>query len=127
MWRVSFFSMALALSLVPGTAAALKEGECEVCVTFLGKFYESLKEDGVKFSSDDIEKALVKSCRDATGKDYRFCEHIGATTQPPSRMIEMVTVRLTYHTPVKSICARLKDIYVGICNLKYTTTSSSSL
>lgn len=43
-----------------------------VCVTFLGKFYELLKENNVKFDSVDIEKALAKSCRDAKGKDNRF-------------------------------------------------------
>ncbi|XP_053723187.1 mesencephalic astrocyte-derived neurotrophic factor-like [Synchiropus splendidus] len=126
MWRVSFFSMALALSLVPGTAAALKEGECEVCVTFLGKFYESLKEDGVRFNTDDIKKALVKSCSDATGKDNRFCYYIGVTSGV-TRMINEVTRLLSAELPVESICKRLKIMDPQICDLKYTTTSSSSL
>lgn len=43
-----------------------------VCVSFLGKFYQSLKDNDVKFNSADIEKALIKTCKDAKGKENRF-------------------------------------------------------
>lgn len=43
-----------------------------VCVTFLGKFYQTLKDSDVKFNSADIEKALTASCKDAKGKENRF-------------------------------------------------------
>lgn len=43
-----------------------------VCVSFLGKFYESLKDNNVKFNNADIENALMKSCKDAKGKENRF-------------------------------------------------------
>lgn len=43
-----------------------------VCVTFLGKFYQSLKDKDVKFNSADIEKALTASCKDTKGKENRF-------------------------------------------------------
>lgn len=43
-----------------------------MCVTFLGKFYQSLKDESVKFNSADIEKAIIKSCKDAKGKENRF-------------------------------------------------------
>lgn len=43
-----------------------------MCLSFLGKFYQSLEENDVKFNSDDIEKALVKTCKDAKGKENRF-------------------------------------------------------
>ncbi|XP_034725830.1 mesencephalic astrocyte-derived neurotrophic factor-like [Etheostoma cragini] len=69
---LSGLSVALALSLVPGPAEALKDGECEVCVSFLGKFYESLKDNDVKFNRAAIEDAIVKSCKEAKGKDNRF-------------------------------------------------------
>lgn len=45
---------------------------CSVCVTFLGRFYDSLKENNVKFNSVDIEKAMLRSCKDAKGKENRF-------------------------------------------------------
>lgn len=43
-----------------------------VCVTFLEKFYQSLKDDNSNFNNADIEKALVNSCKDAKGKENRF-------------------------------------------------------
>lgn len=47
-----------------------------VCATFLGRFYDSLKENEVKFNNVDIEKALMKSCKDAKGKENRFVSHL---------------------------------------------------
>lgn len=112
-------SMALALVLVPGNSEALKEGECEVCVSFLGKFYESLKESDVKFDSANIEKALMKSCKDAKGKDNRFCYYIGATSDAATKIINEVSRPLSYHVPVERICEKLKKKDSQICELKY--------
>ena len=47
-----------------------------VCLGFLGKFYQSLKDSDVKFNSADIEKAIVKTCRDVKGKENRFVSKI---------------------------------------------------
>lgn len=112
-------SVALALALVPGHTEALKEGECEVCVSFLGKFYESLKENDVKFNNADIEKALMKSCKDAKGKDNRFCYYIGATSDAATKIINEVSKPLSYHVPVEKICEKLKKKDSQICELKY--------
>lgn len=49
---------------------------CSVCVTFLGRFYDSLKENNVKFNDVDIEKAMLRSCKDAKGKENRFVSHL---------------------------------------------------
>lgn len=111
--------MALALALVPGNAEALKEGDCEVCVSFLGKFYESLKENDVKFNSADIEKALIKACKDAKSKDNRFCYYIGATSDAATKIINEVSKPLSYHVPVEKICEKLKKKDSQICELKY--------
>lgn len=112
-------SVALALALVPGNIEALKEGECEVCVSFLGKFYESLKETDVKFNSADIETALIKSCKDARSKDNRFCYYIGATSDAATKIINEVSKPLSYHVPVEKICEKLKKKDSQICELKY--------
>ncbi|KAM8757708.1 mesencephalic astrocyte-derived neurotrophic factor [Acanthopagrus schlegelii] len=116
---LSGLSVALALVLVPGPTEALKEGDCEVCLTFLGKFYQSLEENQVKFNSDDIEKALVKTCKDAKGKENRFCYYIGATSDAATKMINEVSKPLSYHFPVEKICEKLKKKDSQICELKY--------
>lgn len=49
---------------------------CPVCATFLGRFYDSLKDNRVTFNNMDIEKALMQSCKDAKGKENRFVSHL---------------------------------------------------
>ncbi|XP_029948463.1 mesencephalic astrocyte-derived neurotrophic factor [Salarias fasciatus] len=121
MWTVSGLSVALALALLPGPgpAGALREGECEVCVTFLGKFYETLKNNDVKFNNADIEKEILKSCADAKGKENRFCYYIGATSDAATKMINEVSKPLSYHVPVDKICEKLKKKDSQICELRY--------
>ncbi|CAL1608992.1 unnamed protein product [Knipowitschia caucasica] len=112
-------SVALALALVPGSSDALKEGECEVCVSFLGKFYDSLNENNVEFNNPDIEKALFKACKDAKGKDNRFCYYIGATSDAATKIINEVSKPMSYHVPAEKICEKLKKKDSQICELKY--------
>ncbi|XP_013855285.1 mesencephalic astrocyte-derived neurotrophic factor [Austrofundulus limnaeus] len=116
---LSGLSVALALSLVPGAAEALKEGECEVCLTFLGRFYQQLKDSGTKFNSADIEKELLKSCGDAKGKDNRFCYYIGATSDAATKIVNEVSKPLSHHVPVEKICEKLKKKDSQICELRY--------
>lgn len=110
---------AVALVLIPSGTNALKAGDCEVCVNFLGKFYQSLKDDNVKFTSADIEKAIVKTCKAAKGKDNRFCYYIGATSDAATKIINEVSKPLSYHVPVEKICEKLKKKDSQICELKY--------
>uniref|UniRef100_A0A1A8H6Y6 Mesencephalic astrocyte-derived neurotrophic factor n=1 Tax=Nothobranchius korthausae TaxID=1143690 RepID=A0A1A8H6Y6_9TELE len=119
MLRLSGLSVALALTLLPGAAEALKEGECEVCVSFLGKFYQSLKDSNANFNNADIEEALLKSCKDARGKDNRFCYYIGATSDAATKIINEVSKPLSYHVPVEKICEKLKKKDSQICELRY--------
>ncbi|XP_062272422.1 mesencephalic astrocyte-derived neurotrophic factor [Scomber scombrus] len=119
MCSLSGLWMALALALLPGTSGVLKEGDCEVCVSFLDKFHQSLKENDVKFTSADIEKAIVKTCKDAKGKENRFCYYIGATSDAATKIINEVSKPLSYHVPVEKICEKLKKKDGQICELKY--------
>ncbi|KAM4613026.1 mesencephalic astrocyte-derived neurotrophic factor [Polymixia lowei] len=119
MLGLSGLSVAIALALVPSSTEALKDGDCEVCVTFLGKFYQSLKDNNVNFNNADIEKAIVKTCKDAKGKDNRFCYYIGATSDAATKIINEVSKPLSYHVPVEKICEKLKKKDGQICELKY--------
>ncbi|XP_077434119.1 mesencephalic astrocyte-derived neurotrophic factor [Vanacampus margaritifer] len=109
----------LLLAAVLATSEALKEGECEVCVTFLGKFYGSLQEHKVDMKSDDVEKALLKSCGAAKGKENRFCYYIGATSDAATKIINEVSKPLSFHVPVDKICEKLKKKDSQICELRY--------
>lgn len=50
-----------------------------MCVSFLGKFYEQLKESKVEFVVEEIENALKKSCKAARGKDNRLVSQLVVT------------------------------------------------
>lgn len=119
-----------------------------VCLTFLGKFYQSLSDNNVQFTSDAIEKALVKACKDARGKENRFvshlviardsdrkaqstdpaftclsfcsqCYYIGATSDAATKIVNEVSKPLSYHVPVEKVCEKLKKKDGQICELKY--------
>ncbi|XP_028432428.1 mesencephalic astrocyte-derived neurotrophic factor isoform X1 [Perca flavescens] len=90
-----------------------------LCISFLGKFYQSLKDNNVKFNAADIENAIVKSCKEAKGKDNRFCYYIGATSDAATKIINEVSKPLSYHAPVEKICEKLKKKDSQICELKY--------
>ncbi|XP_030632154.1 mesencephalic astrocyte-derived neurotrophic factor [Chanos chanos] len=115
----SGLSVALALALLPSTINALKDGECEVCVGFLGRFYQSLKDNDAQFTNEAIEKALIKACKDAKGKENRLCYYIGATSDAATKITNEVSKPMSYHVPVEKICEKLKKKDSQICELKY--------
>ncbi|KAI1890335.1 hypothetical protein AGOR_G00152670 [Albula goreensis] len=116
---ISALSVALVLALIPSGSDALSEGECEVCVSFLGRFYQSLKDNNVEFNSAAIEKELVKMCKDAKGKENRLCYYMGATSDAATKIINEVSKPLSYHVPVEKVCEKLKKKDSQICELKY--------
>ncbi|XP_077459476.1 mesencephalic astrocyte-derived neurotrophic factor [Stigmatopora argus] len=123
MWSVGALpaagAAALLLAALLATGEALREGDCEVCVTFLGKFYASLLERKADMSAGAVEKALLKSCAVAKGKENRFCYYIGATSDAATKIINEVSKPLAYHVPVDKICEKLKKKDGQICELRY--------
>ncbi|XP_069792924.1 mesencephalic astrocyte-derived neurotrophic factor [Narcine bancroftii] len=103
--------------LVP--SEALKEGECEVCTTFLDRFYKSLVEQDAKFTPSEIEDKLIQACKDVKGKENRFCYYIGATSDAATRMVKEVSKPMSNHVPISKICEKLKKSDHQICDLKY--------
>lgn len=90
-----------------------------MCVTFLGRFYQSLKDNDVEFTPSSIEKELLKSCKEAKGKENRLCYYIGATSDAATKIINEVSKPMSHHIPVEKICEKLKKKDSQICELKY--------
>ncbi|MBN3306202.1 MANF factor, partial [Amia calva] len=90
-----------------------------VCLSFFERFYQSLKDDKVDFTSAAIEKALVRTCKDVKGKENRLCYYIGATSDAATKIINEVSKPLSHHVPVEKICEKLKKKDSQICDLKY--------
>ncbi|XP_066452991.1 mesencephalic astrocyte-derived neurotrophic factor-like [Eleutherodactylus coqui] len=107
------------LLLLPGRGQTLRAGECEVCVSFLSRFYQSLKEKNVEFTAAAVDKELLKSCDAAKGKENRFCYYIGATSDAATKITNEVSKPLSNHIPAEKICEKLKKKDSQICDLKY--------
>ncbi|XP_029455406.1 mesencephalic astrocyte-derived neurotrophic factor isoform X2 [Rhinatrema bivittatum] len=90
-----------------------------MCVSFLGRFYQSLKDDKVEFTSAIVEKELLKYCKEAKGKENRLCYYIGATSDAATKITNEVSKPLSHHIPVEKICEKLKKKDNQICELKY--------
>ncbi|XP_053577080.1 mesencephalic astrocyte-derived neurotrophic factor [Bombina bombina] len=119
MRALSALTVAGILALFPGEGQALKPGDCEVCVTFLNRFYQSLKERNVEFTAAVVDKELLKSCNEAKGKENRLCYYIGATTDAATKITNEVSKPLSHHIPAEKICEKLKKKDGQICELKY--------
>lgn len=109
----------MVLVFLPNVGRALREGDCEVCVSFLERFYQSLKDDKVEFTSATVEKALLKYCKETKGKENRLCYYIGATSDAATKITNEVSKPLSHHIPVEKICEKLKKKDSQICELKY--------
>ncbi|KAM6344248.1 mesencephalic astrocyte-derived neurotrophic factor isoform 2-T3 [Alca torda] len=96
-----------------------------MCVTFLGRFYQSLKDNNVEFTPASIEKELLKSCKEAKGKENRLCYYVGATSDAATKIINEVSKPMSHHIPVEKICEKLKKKDSQICELKYAWHLSS--
>ncbi|XP_025771735.1 mesencephalic astrocyte-derived neurotrophic factor [Puma concolor] len=118
MWATQGLAVALALSVLPG-GRALRPGDCEVCISYLGRFYQDLKDRDVTFSPSSVEKELIKFCREARGKENRLCYYIGATDDAATKIINEVSKPLAHHIPVEKVCEKLKKKDSQICELKY--------
>ncbi|CAI9577845.1 unnamed protein product, partial [Staurois parvus] len=90
-----------------------------VCKEYLQSFYQSLLEKKSEFTPTAIEKELINTCRDATGKENRLCYYLGATSDAATKILSEVTRPMSAHVPVSKICEKLKKIDIQICELKY--------
>uniref|UniRef100_A0A7N5P982 ARMET N-terminal domain-containing protein n=1 Tax=Ailuropoda melanoleuca TaxID=9646 RepID=A0A7N5P982_AILME len=97
------------------------------CISYLGRFYQDLKDRDVTFSPFSIEKELIKFCREARGKENRLCYYIGATDDAATKIINEVSKPLAHHIPVEKVCEKLKKKDSQICELKYGECGQASL
>lgn len=66
-----FLVLFSATVILPSITFALKEGDCEVCISVLDRFAQDLK-DEVKKDPKKIETEFRKYCKTAKNKENRF-------------------------------------------------------
>lgn len=99
-------------------SAALKEGQCEVCVKVLDRFVNSLDED-VKKNQEKVEQELKNFCKNLKNKEERFCYYIGGLETSATNILRMISKPIGYHMPAEKLCSKLKEADGQICELKY--------
>ncbi|XP_017554314.1 cerebral dopamine neurotrophic factor [Pygocentrus nattereri] len=93
--------------------------ECEVCVGFLDRLYQSLVASHKELSTALVEEGLMKACAEATGKENRLCYYLGASSDAAAKVTGEVSRPLSAHVPVQKICQRLQQRDQQICDLQY--------
>ncbi|MGH0155793.1 UNVERIFIED_CONTAM: hypothetical protein FKN15_006632 [Acipenser sinensis] len=90
-----------------------------LCIGFLGRFYQTSKAKPAAFTPVIVEKELILACRDAKGKENRLCYYLGATSDAATKMTSEVTRPMSSHVPVQKICEKLQKKDSQICELRY--------
>jgi len=108
----------VALLYIVSYSEALKEGECEVCVSVLRRFSENLDDDDRK-DHKKIENEFRKYCKGAKGKDNRFCYYLGGLEESATGILGEMSKPVSWSMPADKICEKLRKKDVQICDLRY--------
>jgi len=112
--QISLLLAVIAVSAVK----ALKEGDCEVCVGYLTKFKNSL-DSSILSNPKEIEAEFRKFCKDAKGRDNRFCYYLGGLEESATGILGEMSKPMSWGMPIEKVCEKLKKKDVQICDLRY--------
>lgn len=112
---VVFLSLILLQCL---TEAKIKEGECDVCVSVVQQL-ENLMTSEDRKKESLIEKKIRQFCKNAKGKENRFCYYMGGTDDAATGMLNDLVRPLSIPLPPDRICEKLTKKDSQICELKY--------
>ncbi|XP_071082329.1 mesencephalic astrocyte-derived neurotrophic factor homolog [Haliotis cracherodii] len=115
---VQALSLFVIYSVATTAWAALKEGDCEVCIKTLNKFTDQLA-DGDRKSTDSIEAKFKKFCKNLRLKEERFCYYVGGLETSATAILQDISKPVSFYKPNEKICEDLKKKDSQICELKY--------
>ncbi|XP_058058599.1 mesencephalic astrocyte-derived neurotrophic factor homolog [Anopheles bellator] len=107
----------LVLFLIP-FSAALREGDCEVCVKTVSRFVDSLSEDSKK-DTKRIEDDFRTFCKKVKDKEQRFCYYLGGVEDSATGILNELSKPISWSMPADKICEKLKKKDAQICDLRY--------
>jgi len=108
------------LLLAVSTDSALKEGECEVCISAINEFSATLSEEQKK-NTTEIENCFKTFCKKTTkDKVKRFCYYLGGLEESATGILGELSRPLSYSKPAYKICEdNLKKKDAQICELRF--------
>lgn len=101
--------------------AALKEGDCEVCIKEIDAFIKTLTPE-MKYKEDVITEEYKKFCKKAKSKRERLCYYLGGLETSATNIVKQMSKPLSWGLPSEKICEKLKKLDSQICELKYDKT-----
>jgi len=107
----------LILSVV-ALSQALKEGDCEVCISVMTRFQATLAKEDAS-DTKKIEKAFKSFCKELKLKENRFCYYLGGTADAATGILGEMSKPLSWGMPVEKVCEKLKKKDKQICELRY--------
>ncbi|XP_076181663.1 mesencephalic astrocyte-derived neurotrophic factor [Ptiloglossa arizonensis] len=114
-------SLLLTLSMIIGiilTVTALRNDDCEVCISTVEKFVNTLTED-VKKDTKKIETAFREFCKSTKSKENRFCYYIGGLKESATGILGELSKPISWSMPANKICEKLKKKDNQICDLRF--------
>ena len=97
---------------------ALKAGDCEVCISVMTRFQDSLPKEDAS-NPKKIETAFKSFCKDLKLKENRFCYYLGGTADAATGILGEMSKPLSWGMPVEKVCEKLKKKDKQICELRY--------
>ena len=114
-------SSLLTLSMVVGiicAVSALKNGECEVCISTVEKFVNTLSDDAKK-DTKEIEVAFKDFCKGTKSKENRFCYYLGGLEESATGILGELSKPISWSMPANKVCEKLKKMDAQICDLRF--------
>jgi len=111
-------SLVVFLSAYNSPVHSLKKGDCEVCVSVLERFRETLTSDESS-KPPKIEEKFKKFCKSLKTKENRFCYYLGGTSDAATGILGEMSKPMSWSMPSDKICEKLKKKDKQICELTY--------
>ncbi|KZC10087.1 PREDICTED: mesencephalic astrocyte-derived neurotrophic factor homolog [Dufourea novaeangliae] len=100
------------------TVSALKNDECEVCISTVEKFVKTLSDD-VKKDTKKIEAAFKEFCKGTKSKENRFCYYLGGLEESATGILNELSKPVSWSMPANKVCEKLKKKDAQICDLRF--------
>ncbi|XP_076632887.1 mesencephalic astrocyte-derived neurotrophic factor [Colletes latitarsis] len=114
-------SLLLTLSIIISAicaASALKNDECEVCISTVDKFVNTISDD-VKKDTKKIEAAFREFCKGTKSKENRFCYYLGGLEESATGILSELSKPVSWSMPASKVCEKLKKKDAQICDLRF--------
>ena len=98
-------SIFITLFVISHVECGLKAGDCEVCISVLDRFKNSLNKDEIS-KPNVIENKFKEFCEDLKLKENRFCYYLGGTADAATGILGEMSKPLSWGMPAEKVCEK---------------------